>query len=122
MLHSTAQFTAGLAEAVIGSREVPPGVALNVNAPNRATGMVCWTRLGPRMYRGNVQRRVILRGAPYYWIGNAVEDEADVPGTDSHAMAACMISVTPIRLDWNAALIPPLPLDVAGFSRVTVET
>lgn len=122
LLEDTARFTAALARAVL-AQPLPKGVVLNVNAPERPSGLYSWTRLGHRMYRAGVIRRVDPRGVPYYWIGNSVLDGGeDAPGTDAHALAAGMFSVTPIRLDWNAddahAVAWPA---IEGFSGVAMS-
>jgi len=100
----------------------PPGIALNVNAPNRATDAFCWTRLGKRAYRSSVIRRVDPRGIPYYWIGNTAASELiDEPGTDSYVVEAGMFSITPLLADWNTVLEAPLTWDLKGFSELSVR-
>ena len=75
---------------------------LNVNVPHRPWGDVngvAITRLGTRVYRDTLIRKVDPRGRDYYWIGG--EDPVWEPrdGTDFHAVDAGYISVTPMRLD-----------------------
>lgn len=117
LLLETAEFAAGLARTVL-ARPLPPRVVLNVNAPNRASRTFHVTRLGQRMYRGCVERRVDPRGAPYYWLGNTVEEEPDPVGTDSWALAACCYSVTPVRLDWSVDPTFVWGAEVPGFTRL----
>ncbi|HUS17164.1 MAG TPA: 5'/3'-nucleotidase SurE, partial [Chloroflexia bacterium] len=81
---------------------IPSGVLLNVNVPNVAeseiTGVVV-TRLGRRIYRDELVRRLDPRGRPYYWIGGDIPQSHLEEGTDAHAVANNQISVTPIHLD-----------------------
>ena len=81
---------------------LPAGVLLNVNVPNVApaaiTG-VAVTRLGRRIYRDELIKRLDPRGRAYYWIGGAIPESHLEAGTDAHAVANGQISVTPIHLD-----------------------
>ncbi|MBK8480521.1 MAG: 5'/3'-nucleotidase SurE [Proteobacteria bacterium] len=117
LLRETAEFAAGLARAVL-ARPLPPRVVLNVNAPNRPSRAFYLTHLGQRMYRGCVERRVDPRGAPYYWLGNTLEDAPDPVGSDSWALAAGCYSVTPVRLDWNMTPAFGWGAEVPGFTRL----
>lgn len=81
---------------------VPPRSLLNVNIPHRPWDQVNGvqvTRLGSRVYRDTLIRKVDPRGLEYYWIGG--EDPVWEPqeGTDFHAVDNGWISVTPMRLD-----------------------
>jgi 5'-nucleotidase len=81
---------------------IPAGVLLNVNVPNvpeSAIGGVRVTRLGRRIYRDELVRRLDPRGRPYYWIGGDIPQSHLEEGTDAHAVANNQISVTPIHLD-----------------------
>jgi 5'-nucleotidase len=57
------------------------------------------TRLGSRVYRDTLIRKVDPRGQEYYWIGG--EDPVWEPqeGSDFHAVHSGYVSVTPMRLD-----------------------
>ncbi|HTK31949.1 MAG TPA: 5'/3'-nucleotidase SurE [Candidatus Saccharimonadaceae bacterium] len=79
-----------------------PRQLLNVNLPHRPHDQirgVAVTRLGSRVYRDTLVRKVDPRGRDYYWIGgqDAVWEQKD--GTDFQAVADGYISVTPLRLD-----------------------
>lgn len=115
LLAQAARFATAIAPSLIDA-VIPPGIALNVNSPSRPTEGYCWTRLGKHMYRAQVLRRVDPRGLPYYWIGDSGELELSNPGTDSHAIDAGLVSVTPIALDWTAALAEPPSLNLPGFT------
>jgi 5'-nucleotidase len=75
---------------------------LNVNIPylrlEQLKGIRV-TRLGLRVYRDRLDRRLDPRGHPYYWIGG--EHPTGVPddGTDFGALAEGYVSVTPLQLD-----------------------
>ncbi len=96
-----AAFVARLARRVI-ERGLPRRQLLNVNIPFLpwdAIGGVAVTRLGSRVYRDTLVRKVDPRGRDYYWIGG--EDPVWDPreGTDFHAVHQGMISITPLKLD-----------------------
>jgi len=58
------------------------------------------TRLGIRRYRDVFDRRVDPRGRVYYWMAGEVEDlDQDDISTDTGAVRAGYISVTPIEFD-----------------------
>jgi 5'-nucleotidase len=96
-----AAFVARLARRVI-ERGLKHRQLLNVNIPFLpwdAIRGVCVTRLGSRVYRDTLVRKVDPRGRDYYWIGgeDPVWDPRD--GTDFNAVHAGSISVTPLKLD-----------------------
>ncbi|WP_426109862.1 5'/3'-nucleotidase SurE [Massilia sp. PWRC2] len=75
---------------------------LNVNIPNvpyEQMGPLRATRLGRRHQSEPVIRAVDPRGRQIYWIGppGATRDAGE--GTDFHAVAAGMVSITPLQVD-----------------------
>jgi 5'-nucleotidase len=81
---------------------LPPRRLLNVNIPHRPWSDVLGvrvTRLGSRVYRDTLVRKVDPRGRDYYWIGGQDPVWQEVEGTDFHAVSEGAISVTPLRLD-----------------------
>jgi 5'-nucleotidase len=81
---------------------LPRRQLLNVNVPFRpweSIRGVAITRLGSRVYRDTLIKKVDPRGRDYYWIGG--EDPVWEPreGTDFVAVDDGYISVTPMRLD-----------------------
>ncbi len=113
---------------------LPPQTLLNVNVPPApgdprkeeappATGTLCWTRLGQRVYRDQVESRTDPRGRTYYWIGGSVESTNDPPGTDMHAVHHGLASVTPLGLDMtHADLLERLPgWQLQGFEAVLLQ-
>jgi 5'-nucleotidase len=95
-----------------------PGDVVNVNLPGAGERRYAWTTLGKRRYRDDVNERHDPYGRPYYWIGGGVMGHDDVPGSDCNAVADGLISVTPLRIDWNhpAQLAAP-SFEIAGLER-----
>ena len=82
------------------ARGLPRGVFLNVNVPNipldQLTGTQ-FTRLGKRIYKDRVIKRIDPHGREYYWLGGDPPTHQAEEGTDFHAMEMSMVSVTPLR-------------------------
>jgi 5'-nucleotidase len=101
---TAARFAALLAREIF-DRGLPEGILLNVNVPplpaDELAG-VAVTRLGLRIYRDELIRRLDPRGRPYYWIGGPAPTGVEQEGTDIWAIANHYISVTPIQLDLTA--------------------
>lgn len=96
-----AAFAAHLA-CIIGERGLPPDTFLNVNLPDldlSAIAGVAITRQGRRRYQSRVEKRLDPRGRPYYWLGGDLYSEDTDLRTDVGALAADMISISPIHLD-----------------------
>jgi len=96
-----ARFVARLVHRVL-ERGLPRRQLLNVNIPYRPwdeIGGVQITRLGSRVYRDTLVKKVDPRGRDYYWIGGEDPVWVSEPGTDFHAVSEGRISVTPMRLD-----------------------
>ena len=119
---------ARVARSVIGrliERLPAPGAAghwlLNVNVPSRPLGSLVGlrtTRLGRRHPSAPVIRQLNPRGEPIYWIGAAGDAREAGEGTDFHAVAQGLVSVTPLQVDltdhaglpaWREALAGILP-------------
>ena len=99
-----ARFAATLASETL-DRGIPEGILLNVNVPHLpadAIKGVRVTRMGLRIYRDELLKRVDPRGKPYYWIGGPEPTGVEEEGTDIWAVANGYISVTPIHLDLTA--------------------
>lgn len=96
-----ARFVARLTREVI-TRGLPRRQLLNVNIPHRPWSEVrgvAITRLGSRVYRDTLVKKVDPRGREYYWIGGEDPVWETQAGTDFHAVSEGRISVTPMRLD-----------------------
>jgi 5'-nucleotidase len=76
---------------------------LNVNVPNlpgASISHVKVTKLGNRLYRDVLIKKVDPRGRTYYWIGGDEPSWRPAKGhTDFKAIEEGMISITPLRLD-----------------------
>lgn len=96
----SAQFATVLAKQVL-AEGLPRGVYLNVNVPEQrlAGNAAQVTKLGRRNYRRTVVEKLDPRSSPYYWLGGAELGFDDMPGSDCNAVAAGMISVTPVHVD-----------------------
>lgn len=85
---------------------LPEGVDfLNLNIPSSPENdKIKLTRLGKRMYKIHIQKRMDPRGRPYYWIdGDPVEDDAE--GTDVHTLRSqSCATITPVSLDCTSNL------------------
>ncbi|HOJ62095.1 MAG TPA: 5'/3'-nucleotidase SurE [bacterium] len=98
-----ARFAKILARAIL-SRTMPDGAFLNVNVPNipwEQLQGVAITRLGQRIYRDKIVRRVDPQGKEYYWIGGEAPTWVKSEGTDFHALEQDKISVTPLGQDFT---------------------
>jgi 5'-nucleotidase len=82
-----------------GPEAIPPNAVLNVNVPSGPLSAYEVTFLGQRVYRDLVDVRHDLRGRAYYWIGGPEAEGDDVPGSDTTAVRAGRVSLTPIGLD-----------------------
>lgn len=88
------------------TKGLPKGVDfLNLNIPaDPCDDKIKLTRLGKRMYKIHIQKRLDPRGRPYYWIdGTPVENDA--VGTDVHTLniEKCA-TITPISLNSTSNL------------------
>jgi 5'/3'-nucleotidase len=91
----------GLARRVLAQR-LPRNTFLNVNFPALPRAQVRGiqvTRLGTRVYRDVLIRRLDPKGRPYYWIGGDPPGGEPEDGTDIGALAGGYVSVTPLNLD-----------------------
>lgn len=99
-----ADFTARVAEQVM-SRGLPRDTFLNVNFPRPPWGNVEGmevTKMGRRVYRDELIRRVDPFGRPYYWLGGEPPEGVPDEGTDIGAVSRNRISITPVHLDMTA--------------------
>lgn len=82
----------------------PPRTYWNVNFPELPAEQVQGiriTRLGERVYRDVVVRKVDPRGRPYYWIGGDTPTFKLDEGTDFRAINDRFITISPLHLDPN---------------------
>jgi 5'-nucleotidase len=91
-----ARFARRLAERVLRVG-LPEGVYLNINVPRGQPRGVQITRQGSRSYRAAVVERLDPSGRPYYWVAGADTVPSGEPDGDHRAIAAGMVSVTPLH-------------------------
>ncbi|MGA7714238.1 MAG: 5'/3'-nucleotidase SurE [Rhizomicrobium sp.] len=81
----------------------PQDVLLNVNfpgiPPDQVEGVEVVAQGKRDLQEAVIDRRVDMRGVPYFWIGFRRERSSAKPGTDLGALAANKISVTPLHLN-----------------------
>jgi 5'-nucleotidase len=98
-------FAAGVIAALarqVFAHDLPPNTFLNVNFPSLPPANVRGiqvTRLGRRVYRDVLIRRLDPKGRPYYWIGGDPPGGEPDAGTDIGALAQGYVSITPLNLD-----------------------
>jgi 5'-nucleotidase len=81
---------------------LPMPTLLNVNIPNlpyEELREIRCTRLGKRHQAEPVIRDTSPRGETIYWVGSAGEARLAGPGTDFHACASGLVSITPLQID-----------------------
>jgi 5'-nucleotidase len=96
-----AKFIARVAQNVL-KRGLPRRQLLNVNVPHRAWDEVRGikvTRLGSRVYRDTLIRKVDPRGRDYFWIGGEDAVWETRPDCDFAAVEEGFVSITPLQLD-----------------------
>ena len=100
-LDAAARVAADLVARYI-DKPLPGPFLLNVNIPNLPypdLGKTRCTRLGKRHQAEAVIRETSPRGETIYWVGSAGEARLAGPGTDFHAVASGLVSVTPLQID-----------------------
>jgi 5'-nucleotidase len=98
---AAARFAASLSRAVL-EKGLRPQVLLNVNIPPRTRSRIRGvkvTRLGKRVYRDVIIRKLDPRGRPYYWIGGEEPTWESAENTDFTAVEEGFVSITPLHLD-----------------------
>ena len=118
-----ARFAHALAHAIL-AEGLPAGSLLNVNVPNHGPLRgYRWTHLGKRLYRDQVETRTDPRGRKYFWIGGPPLDSEEGLAADGPAVAAGLVSVTPLDLDLTShALLEKLPgWELPGFEAILGE-
>ncbi|MDE2133616.1 MAG: 5'/3'-nucleotidase SurE [Alphaproteobacteria bacterium] len=97
----------------------PKDVFINVNFPDCAPGEVEGVEIvaqGKReLQEAVIDKRIDMRGYPYFWIGFRRERVSAKPGTDLGALYAKKISVTPLQLNLTeTAVMEALKRSFAG--------
>ena len=87
---------------MIRDRQQGEPLLLNVNVPDvpyQALRGRTVTRLGRRHKAESVVRSVTPRNETVYWVGAAGEAQDAGEGTDFHAVANSLVSITPLQID-----------------------
>jgi 5'-nucleotidase len=116
-----AEFTARLVSS-LANKQLPRGVLLNVNVPNRPAAEIRgmkMCRLGFNNWAEKVADRVDPRGRPYYWIGGTRQGHDAIDDSDVNAIADGLVAVTPIHYDLTdyRSFSAARSIEVEGFSR-----
>ncbi|MBW2466374.1 MAG: 5'/3'-nucleotidase SurE [Deltaproteobacteria bacterium] len=105
--------------AIILEKGLPQDTLLNVNVPNttadKISGVV-FTRRGRRLYEDAIKETYDPWGRKHYWIGGGTPSFDPSEDTDSAAISADKISITPMHLDpTNYNALKTLEKDWAGL-------
>jgi 5'-nucleotidase len=96
-----ARIARNLVETIFKQKNIG-NLLLNINIPglpeNKIKGIQI-TRLGLRIYRDELVKRMDPRKRPYYWIGGEYPTSLSKEGTDADALKAGFVSITPLSLD-----------------------
>jgi 5'-nucleotidase len=101
-LDAAAAVARSVVESVLSGARAGKPFLLNVNIPNRADALALprrVTRLGRRHASEPVVRQQSPRGETIYWIGPAGDAREAGEGTDFHAAASGVVSITPLQVD-----------------------
>ncbi len=100
-LETAARVVADLVQRIKTQPPTEP-MLLNVNVPDRAwddLGGLRVTRLGKRHKAESVVKTTNPRGQVVYWVGAAGPAQDAGEGTDFHAVANGLVSITPLQMD-----------------------
>lgn len=101
-LESAAAVARSVVDSVLAVQSLSTPFLLNVNIPNHADAMTLprrVTRLGRRHASEPVIKQLSPRGETIYWIGPAGDVREAGEGTDFHAAANGIVSITPLQVD-----------------------
>ncbi len=106
-----ARFVRDLAGYVLGRKDLSR-LLLNVNVPAVPAAEIRGvkvTRQGTARFREVMEKRIDLKGRPYYWLGGEMDRPSADPGSDHTAMLENYISVTPLHYNMtDYRLLPEL--------------
>jgi 5'-nucleotidase len=118
---TAAAVAAEVTRAVLPT-DMPMGVVLNINVPNRPRSElrgIKLCRLGYTDWADVVTVRKDPRGREYYWIGGDRRGHDDIIDSDNNGVAAGHVTVTPIHYDLTdyRSFAYTRGLRIAGFER-----
>ena len=112
--HCGATHGLAVVQAVLAA-ELPAGIVVNVNFPDREPGEVSGIEITRQGRRDQSLMRIDARhdgrGNPYYWVGFERQKSKPAAGTDLHAVYGGRISVTPLGLDLTRDELMPTMRD-----------
>ncbi len=99
-----ARIALRLAQELLRTQPIPPGICLNVNVPRGVPKGIKITRLGGKIWTEELVRGKDPRGRDFFWFSGEMQTTPP-PGeedTDIWAMLSGYVSVTPLHLDLTA--------------------
>lgn len=106
-----AKFARKLAEKVIEKGGLPPGILLNVNVPEVTEDQIAGVEVtcnSDSRFEDIFEKRLDPRKRVYYWSAGIEQTYDMTEGTDSAALRANKVSVTPIHFDMTARAQVPV--------------
>lgn len=100
-MERAAEAAVGIVERFLAAEKTGPAPLLSVNFPAGRSefGGTRPTILGRRLYDEEVVMRLDPRNHEYFWIGGPGARHEPVEGSDTEAVDAGLISITPLHLD-----------------------
>ena len=101
--NSAASVASDIIKDIIGWKEYPKGVVINLNIPKieDENSVLDWeiTELGEKSYKNKFEERKDPRGVSYYWLVGEIDyDREPEKGTDVFAMRQGKVSITPLDI------------------------
>jgi 5'-nucleotidase len=101
-----AEVTARIAAKILADG-LPPDVILNINYPEKWNGSLKVTRQGRTSRKNVLVENLDPRGRQYFWLHEELHETGDRPVgsgpmTDSEAVAAGYVSISPLQIDRTA--------------------
>jgi 5'-nucleotidase len=96
------EFAARIVRSIVGgilALPAIPGLTLNINIPPPPFRGVRITTLGEKRYTPEIVEKKDPRLNSYYWIGTGEPRPSGGASSDIRAVAAGLVSVTPLRMD-----------------------
>ncbi len=100
---TAAQITCKILEK-LKDNPLPKRAFLNINVPNLPLSEIkglAITKLGARIYRDRVIKRIDPQGSEYFWIGGEQPSYVKEKGSDFDAIENNKVSITPLKMDFT---------------------
>ncbi|MFH1729737.1 MAG: 5'/3'-nucleotidase SurE [Pseudomonadota bacterium] len=98
---SAAKFAQVFAKKLL-SNELPNNILYNINIPNLPYDQIKGveiTKLGSKIYKENLEKRIDPIGRDYYWFTGVADTKGHGMGSDCYALQENKISITPIKTE-----------------------